>query len=92
MDVTPGRVATLAAATAHLDLGRREDLRAAARTVLVGRREHRELFDRAFDLFWRAPDPLPLHRVDLGRQRAPVGGGGGAPGRPARRRPGGRRR
>jgi uncharacterized protein len=68
IDVTPDRIATLAAATPHLDLGRREDLRAAARTVLVGRREHRELFDRAFDLFWRAPDPLPVHRIDLGRQ------------------------
>ena len=29
------------------------DVRAAARTIYLNRREEREIFDRAFELFWR---------------------------------------
>jgi len=36
-----------------IDLRSPEDLRAAARTLLVTRKEHLETFDRVFDLFWR---------------------------------------
>ena len=34
---------------------RRVDLRAALRSTLISRAEHRELFDVAFDLFWKDP-------------------------------------
>lgn len=36
-----------------IDLGCHDDLHAAARTILVARKEHLETFDRVFDLFWR---------------------------------------
>ncbi len=36
-----------------IDLSRRDDLHAATRTVLVARKEHFDIFDRVFDLFWR---------------------------------------
>lgn len=34
---------------------RRADIRAALRSTLISRPEHRELFDIAFDLFWKDP-------------------------------------
>lgn len=37
-------------------LERREDFREALAACLVDRREHRLLFDQAFELFWRDPD------------------------------------
>lgn len=36
-----------------IELGSQEDLRAAARAVLITRREHLPVFDRVFDLYWR---------------------------------------
>src|SRR5204863_9662126 len=52
----------------HVDLGRRGDFRAALRSNLVSDREQLPVFDRAFDLFWRAraeaepnaPSDIPL--------------------------------
>jgi uncharacterized protein with von Willebrand factor type A (vWA) domain len=44
----------LAGALQHLDLARREDFYLAARCLLVSRQADLALFDRAFDLFWRA--------------------------------------
>jgi uncharacterized protein with von Willebrand factor type A (vWA) domain len=38
----------------HVDMRRRDDVKEAARAVLVNRREHLPLFDLAFDLFWQA--------------------------------------
>ena len=37
-------------------LASRRDFRAALAACLIDRREHRALFDEAFDLFWRDPD------------------------------------
>lgn len=59
----------------HVDLGCRDDFRAALRANLVSDREQLPVFDRAFELYWRArpeadPDapsdiPLPPDDADL---------------------------
>lgn len=49
---------TAVRALERVGVERRDDVRAALHAVLVSRREHRELFDVAFDHFWR--DPLGL--------------------------------
>ncbi len=54
MEVTPAQLQELVRALAQLDLARRDDVKDAARAVLVSRREQIPLFDRAFDLFWRS--------------------------------------
>ncbi len=66
MDVTPTQILDLVAALEHMDLGAKQDVKAAARAILVGRREHLELFDEAFELFWRAHRHR-FPRVDLGQ-------------------------
>ena len=38
-----------------VDLGSRGEVRIALRSVMVHRREHQEVFDQAFALFWRDP-------------------------------------
>ncbi len=52
-----GPAETLAAqeALTAIDLGRREEMRAALRAAMTHRHEHREVFDHAFALFWRDP-------------------------------------
>lgn len=52
-----GPAETLAAADAltRIDLGRKAEVKAALAAVMVHRREHREIFDQAFLLFWRDP-------------------------------------
>lgn len=57
LDVTPARIELLARGLGEIDLADREQVRDAARTVLVGRREQIEPFERAFDLFFRARSP-----------------------------------
>ncbi len=50
----------------HVDLGRREDFRAALRSNLISDHEQTPLFDRAFDLFWRArPEAPPSEASDI---------------------------
>lgn len=53
LDVHAGAVTEAARAITEVGLGRREDVRLALRTVLVHRREDIDLFDRAFDTFFR---------------------------------------
>jgi uncharacterized protein with von Willebrand factor type A (vWA) domain len=65
LPVTAEQTATLAQALEATGLSRRGDVRAAARSVLVGRREHLEAFDRAFDAFFRAR-PGADGTLDLG--------------------------
>ena len=48
-------VAAAQQALALVDLGRRAETETALAATMVHRREHRELFDRAFALFWRDP-------------------------------------
>ncbi len=52
-----GPAETLAAqeALTAIDLGRREEMRAALCAAMTHRHEHREVFDHAFTLFWRDP-------------------------------------
>lgn len=50
-------------ALAHVDVGRREDFRAALAANFVSDREEITVFDRAFDLFWRARPPEEI--VDI---------------------------
>lgn len=51
---SPDQLADLVAALPALDLHRKDELRDAARASLVTSREQGVIFDRAFDLFWRA--------------------------------------
>ncbi|MFN0179270.1 MAG: vWA domain-containing protein [Gemmatimonadales bacterium] len=68
--VTPGSTQTFAQAITVLGVGKKAEVRAAGRAIYVRRREDRELFDRAFNLFWRRhADPgdapiLPRLRQD----------------------------
>jgi uncharacterized protein len=54
LDVHPGRMVDAAAAMADLGVTSRTDVRATLRTLLVHRHDDLAVFDRAFDLFWRA--------------------------------------
>lgn len=73
--IPTGALSDLATSTRWIDIRSREDFREAARCLLVSRHEDMELFDRAFDLFWRswkeqggdllerALDELPLEQT-----------------------------
>ncbi|HLJ65740.1 MAG TPA: VWA domain-containing protein [Chloroflexota bacterium] len=52
--VTTGQLIELASALELIRIRDREDFKSAARCVLVNRHDDLALFDRAFDLFWRA--------------------------------------
>jgi len=55
LDVNPGRMMDLVSALDHIEIGNKTDFFYAARTLLVHEREDLELFDEAFELFWRKP-------------------------------------
>ncbi len=55
LDVNPGRMMDLVSALDHIEIGNKADFFYAARTLLVHEREDLELFDEAFELFWRKP-------------------------------------
>jgi len=55
LDVNPGRMIDLAQALAYVEIGRKADFYYTARSLLVHEREDLDLFDKAFDLFWRKP-------------------------------------
>ncbi len=73
--VTPTQILDLVEALTQIDLRVRAQARDAARAVLISRQEHIELFDEAFDLFWKAREKQELARFDLGEllQRTPKG-------------------
>lgn len=50
-----GQIVDLLKALRYIDIVDARDFRNAARAILVSRPEHVEIFDRAFDLFWRIP-------------------------------------
>ena len=64
LDVHPGRMQDAIVAIEAVGVERREDVRAALRSLLVHRLDDLVFFDRAFDLFFRArrkgSDGLPL--------------------------------
>jgi uncharacterized protein with von Willebrand factor type A (vWA) domain len=51
----PAKVLDALAAVEAVGIDRRDDFQAALRAVLVNRREHQEVFDQAFELFWQNP-------------------------------------
>ena len=55
LDVNPGRMMDLVSALDHIEIGNKSDFFYAARTLLVHERDDLELFDEAFELFWRKP-------------------------------------
>lgn len=64
--VTPTQIFELVGALDHVHIRHREDVKNAARTILISRHEHLALFDRAFDLFWQARKKGELLEIDLG--------------------------
>ncbi len=58
LPVGPGKVLQALEAVEAVGPGNRTDFYWALHAVLVSRREHSELFDQAFHIFWRNPDIL----------------------------------
>jgi uncharacterized protein len=56
LPMSPAHAVDALAALRWIDIGRRDDVRAALATLVVRAPDERELFDAAFDLFWRDPD------------------------------------
>ena len=54
--VGPAETIAASQALAHIDLGSRRETRSALQASMVHRREHHDLFEQAFALFWRDPD------------------------------------
>ena len=52
LDVHPGRMLDVAEALQYVDIRARDEVYHACRALLVHRREHLAIFDRAFDAFW----------------------------------------
>jgi uncharacterized protein len=52
LDVHPGRMLDLTEALQHVDIGTRDEVYHACRTLLVHRHDDLAIFDRAFDAFW----------------------------------------
>jgi hypothetical protein len=69
---SPDQIVDLVQALPLLDLRRREEFRDASRASLVTSREQAVVFDRAFDLFWKAwsTEEQPMPEAD-GVQEAP---------------------
>jgi uncharacterized protein with von Willebrand factor type A (vWA) domain len=61
MPVGPGHVLRAMEAVRTVGVGRRDDFYWALFSVFVARREHKELFDQAFHIFWK--DPRLLERL-----------------------------
>ncbi|HWL68370.1 MAG TPA: VWA domain-containing protein [Geminicoccus sp.] len=61
MPVGPGHVLRAMEAVRTVGIGRRDDFYWALFSVFVARREHKELFDQAFHIFWK--DPRLLERL-----------------------------
>jgi len=74
--VGPEQTRTFAAALARVGFDRKRVTRAAGRAIYVRRRDEREIFDRAFDLFWRRHAPLDgaplLPRIRQSSARPPT--------------------
>ncbi len=57
IEVTVAQALDAARALEHVDLGRREDVRAALASTLLVDVEHRRLFDAVFEVFWSLIPP-----------------------------------
>ena len=56
LPMSPAQAVDALAALHWIDISRRDDVRAALATLLVCAPDERDLFNAAFDLFWRDPD------------------------------------
>ena len=56
LSVGPAESIAATQALTLVDVGERQEMRAALRAVMVHRHEDLDLFDHAFDLFWRLPE------------------------------------
>jgi uncharacterized protein len=83
LPVGPAEVIAAQQALGLIDLGQREEMQTALAATMVHRHEQREIFDRAFALFWR--DPTAAH------QEAALALLAAEKPRPARPEPGSRR-
>lgn len=76
LPVSTARMLDLAQALPLIEVFRREEFHAAARALLIHRREDLELFDAAFALFWETPPErwtrARLPGMMLRKQRSPV--------------------
>ncbi len=68
LGTTTDEIHTLTAALGEISITDRRDFKHAAAAVLVRRREHLQLFDQAFEMFWTADALRPRHSLDFGRQ------------------------
>ena len=64
LDVGSGNVLDLVRAVEYAPIGRKQDFRQAARCILVHRRQDLQLFDEAFQIFWRIP-PTKQSTLDI---------------------------
>ena len=55
MDVNPGRMIDLVDALGYVEIGRKADFYFTARSLLVHHKDDLELFDVAFERFWKRP-------------------------------------
>lgn len=55
LPVGPAEALAAQQALTHVTLGSRVEVRTALRAAMIHRREHQEVFDHAFTLFWRDP-------------------------------------
>ena len=70
LPVGPAEMLAAQEALSLLDIGDRAQVRAGLASTMIHRHEQREVFDQAFDLFWRHPD--------AGRAAAAIAGFAGA--------------
>jgi uncharacterized protein with von Willebrand factor type A (vWA) domain len=74
LDVHPGRMLDVTEALQYVDVGSRDDVYYTCRTLLVHRHDDLEIFDRAFDAFWRGRWQRLTERVRDG-DRSETGSG-----------------
>ena len=89
LDFGSGNMLDLVRATEDVPLGRKQDFRQAARSLLVHRKQDLPLFDEAFQVFWRRPGHRRDHpgpALDGGAAAIPQPPGSPAAGRRLRRR------
>ena len=55
LDVHAGRMSDVAAALAHIDIGKKQDFYFTLRSLLIHRHQDIAIFDQAFLAFWRRP-------------------------------------
>ena len=56
LDISPGRMIDVVQAIPLIEIGRREDFKATIRSLLVHDKADIELFEAAFDAFWKNPN------------------------------------